>query len=404
MNYTSLQVCLAAMFFISFGSLSCGGDSMQPAVKNKIPVVVITDLYHPYQDPGDNLDLISGYALSEFDLKAVIMDITNAFRKPVADHPTLWKDPRGPREAGMIPIMQLNYIFDRNVPWAIGPMSPMKSESDQMTSIPAFEQRAIELLLGILKESPVPIEILSFGSGRVLAVAYNRAPDMMKMKVAKIYLSAGTACANYKLGTDQGANMTPGGEWNVALDVFAFTRLLRSNLPIALFPCAGVDGAFMKDRNNTYWQMPDMSFVHKMDSRLQRYIHYAFTSQLRHDFLCAMDSGNPAEGDLKKYPAPFHMWETPIWIVAARREIVYRENGTYEIIPKSNVVSTDRIITNLVRPCSLTVRDDGRFLFEYTDQPTSLSIFVRDNPAEHEKALREAFPRMLQSYKTPNPN
>lgn len=31
----------------------------------KIPVVVITDLYHPYQDPGDNMDLIMGFGLPD---------------------------------------------------------------------------------------------------------------------------------------------------------------------------------------------------------------------------------------------------------------------------------------------------------------------------------------------------
>jgi hypothetical protein len=31
-----------------------------------------------------------GYALPELDLKAIILDVTDAFRKPVADHPTLW--------------------------------------------------------------------------------------------------------------------------------------------------------------------------------------------------------------------------------------------------------------------------------------------------------------------------
>lgn len=79
----------------------------------KIPVVVITDLYHPYQDPGDNMDLIMGFGLPDVDLKAVLLDITDAFRKDTADHPTLWKDPRGPREAGIIPVEQLSYIFNK---------------------------------------------------------------------------------------------------------------------------------------------------------------------------------------------------------------------------------------------------------------------------------------------------
>ncbi len=68
----------------------------------------------------------------------------------------------------------------------------------------------------------------------------------MKQKIKQIHLCAGTAAKNFDSGNDPGANMIPGGEWNVALDVFAFTRILRSGLPIALYPCAGKDGAFVK--------------------------------------------------------------------------------------------------------------------------------------------------------------
>ena len=80
--------------FLIFTGFLCGLNFA--TASEKIPVVVITDLYHPYQDPGDNLDLINAYALPEVDLKAVILDITDAFRKKIGDHPTLWKDPRGP--------------------------------------------------------------------------------------------------------------------------------------------------------------------------------------------------------------------------------------------------------------------------------------------------------------------
>ena len=32
------------------------------ATQKKIPIIDITDLYHPYQDPGDNFDLMMAYA------------------------------------------------------------------------------------------------------------------------------------------------------------------------------------------------------------------------------------------------------------------------------------------------------------------------------------------------------
>lgn len=369
-----------------------------------IPIVVITDTYHPYQDPGDNLDLINGFAIPGVDLKAIVLDITDSFRKPLADHPTLWNDPRGPREAGIIPVMQLNYIFDKNVPWALSPMSPMENEFDTMESIPAIEQQGIELLLNILKQSDGPIEILSFGSARTLAVAYNRNPSLMKEKISQIYLSAGTASENYRLGKDGGANSIPGGEWNVALDVFAFRRLLHSDLPIAIFPCAGIDGGFVKDKNNTYWEMPNMGFISTLNIKLQRYLNYAFTSQLQHDFLRAMDIGDPVPENLHKYPKPFHIWETPIWLIAGRYKLVSRQNKGFRIIKDNELLPSDKVINNSIEPCLITVRDDGRFLFELTDAPTNFSIFTRDNLAQHEMALQEALPHLLGGYLVKNRN
>ena len=79
MNKTILQIVCIALIL----AFPCGKASGQ---YKKIPVVVITDLYHPYQDPGDNMDLIMGFGLPDVDLKAVLLDITDAFRKDTADH------------------------------------------------------------------------------------------------------------------------------------------------------------------------------------------------------------------------------------------------------------------------------------------------------------------------------
>ena len=81
MKNTTIQiVCCIVALILSYGNAT--------AQNKKIPVVVITDLYHPYQDPGDNMDLIMGFGLPDVELKAVLLDITDAFRKDTADHPT----------------------------------------------------------------------------------------------------------------------------------------------------------------------------------------------------------------------------------------------------------------------------------------------------------------------------
>jgi pyrimidine-specific ribonucleoside hydrolase len=385
------------LFFAGMGLLN--GLSANPG---KIPVVVITDLYHPYQDPGDNLDLLNGFSLPDVDLKAVILDITDSFRKDTADHPTLWKDPRGPREAGIIPVLQLNYIFNRQVRFAVGPIKLMRSENDKMFDTPRFFQ-GVELFLDVLKHAEEPVDVLSFGSARVLAVAYNREPGLLKRKVRMIHLSAGTAAPNYEKGSDAGANMIPGGEWNVALDVFAFTRVLRSSLPVALYPCAGKDGGFVKTENNTYWTLKDMSFVKEMDPHLQCYLDFAFGKKTRYDFLRAMDMGSPYVGNAKIQFDEFHVWESAIWIEATNRVLAKDIAGKYKLVKKSGLKQSDVILESGLRPCIFSeIHDDGRFIFEYVDKPTNKSIYYRSNPEENEAALNAVIPELFKSYKPIN--
>ena len=81
MNKTILQIVCIALIL----AFPCGKASGQ---YKKIPVVVITDLYHPYQDPGDNMDLIMGFGLPDVDLKAVLLHhrrIQERYRRP--SHP-----------------------------------------------------------------------------------------------------------------------------------------------------------------------------------------------------------------------------------------------------------------------------------------------------------------------------
>lgn len=365
----------------------------------KTPIVVITDLYHPYQDPGDNLDLIMGFGLPDVELKAVLLDVTDAFRKDTADHPVLWRDPFGPREAGMIPIRQLNYIFNREVPYAIGPLSLMRNEEDKMSYLSPIESGAMNLLKRVLEESDLPIDVLSFGSARILAVAYNRYPGLMKKKIRKIHLSAGTASINHELGKDQGANGIPGGEWNVALDVFAFTRLLRSDLPVAIYPCACKDGGFAKDQNNTYWQLPSVSFIQRMHPQLQRYVDFAFRKRLQYDFLRSMEADYLVEISLEHYPAPFHFWESAIWLEVIDRGIAYVGEAGYKLIKRNGQKTGLRMVDSRLRSCLLTeIREDGRFQFQYTDKASgNKQIYYREDPNENEKALQKVIPDLYVS-------
>lgn len=400
----SLFVFLLTFLMLLITHIGYAQETKSVAVttQKKIPIIDITDLYHPYQDPGDNFDLMMAYALPEFDLRAIILDITDAFRKPVADHPTLWKDPRGPREAGFIPVLQLNYIFNRNVPVAAGPMNLMKSETDCMRDLPGFQEAGVELFLNTLRNSKEKVDVLSFGSARLLAVAYNREPKLLKNKVNRIHLSAGTASPDFTMGTDAGANAIPGGEWNVALDVFAFRRLLKSDLPIVIYPCASKDGAFVAGNYTTYWRMPTLGFIKNMNPQLRRYLDFNFSKAQRTDFLRAMDLDDATANDTSFYPSPHHVWETALWMNCANRVLVNTTNGAYKLIPKSAVDKSTKIVKESLVSCLVAVRDDGRFSFKATGKPTNFQIYYRENVQQNEEGYRSALPQLYLSFLTKN--
>lgn len=104
----------AALLGAAAAITACSAEKA-PGERKRVPVIDITDLYHPYQDPGDNFDLIAAYALPENDLRAIILDPTEGFRAEVATAGDGSRHGGGPRDAGIIPVMQLNYLFDRNV-------------------------------------------------------------------------------------------------------------------------------------------------------------------------------------------------------------------------------------------------------------------------------------------------
>lgn len=375
-------------------------DTSQSAESRRIPLIDVTDLYHPHQDVGDNFDILAAYALPELDLRAVILDCTGPFRQPVAKDvgPGLFADPNGPREPGFIPVCQLNYVFGRNVPCATIPFACMRSVDDEMRDAPPFQQLGIELILRTLRESPEPVQIVSFGSARAVAVAYNRDPELFRQKLGRLHLCAG------------GSSPPVAGyvEWNVALDPWAIVCLLRSDLPIALYPCAannsgdrgygGLSPAFSYDEHNTFYKLPDLQFIRDMDPPLRRYLEFALSRSARVDFLRATEVD--ATGfDLGLLNKEHYVWETAVWACVSGRKLIRRADGTSRLVRPSEVTPTDKVLINELRPCSVSVRDDGVYSIEVTSQVSNKSIYDRGDPRENEAALRDALPALYRSFR-----
>ena len=178
-------------------------------------------------------------------------------------------------------------------------------------------------------------------------------------------------------------------------------RVLRSDLPVAIYPCATKDGPFAYGPNNCFWKLQDLTFIARMPQELQAYLAYAFARMTRSDFLRMLDEP-PPEAVLQEICRRSHnVWETAVWAQVADLRIVQRADGRNRLIPAEDVLATDKVLPNELRPCQLEVRDDGLFRFQYTDRPTNFLLYDRGDPLKNTSALREALPELYTGFRVP---
>ncbi len=357
---------------------------------NRIPVIDITDLYHPPQDFGDTVDLILPYAVPEIDLLGVLFDVSQRYRmKYMGEGEQGWyNDPTGGREPGVIPVWQLNYLFDRAVPCAPCPFVPMARTTDPQTNRGVFENQGIQLFKVLLEQSPQPVEVVSFGSARPIAVAMNQFLDLLRKKVKRIHLCAGSYPPGKML------------EWNVKLDPEAFIRVISGDIPIYIYPCASEGNAFAMGNYNTYWLMPNLEFMKEIDPRLLRFLVYSHSRSNRVDFLQVLEE-EPSEADKQSlFQRAHNVWETDVWLEVTKRLLVQRANGNYQIILPTERKASDRLVSGNFIPIKFKPFPDGNFEIDRTSGDTPHRIFYRPNPEEHQQALRQALPYLYKSFRT----
>ena len=366
--------------------VSCG--KMQDK-DTSVPIILISDLYYPAQDIGDNVDLLTPFALEQIDLKAIIFDITRSH----LNEDGIRRDP------GYIPVRQLNYLFGKDVPCAAAPYDSLSFPEDRKEDAPLFQQEGIELLLRSIESSSRPVYIVCTGSLRPLAIALNRRPDLLlSPKVAAVLICAGSSSEDFL-------------EWNIALDTLAAARVFRSGMKMILYPCATEYGPFDKGVNNTFWALHDLGWILSMqDSRIRNYLVYNILRKTdRPDFLSYLEEDLTDEdaAELLAFRSDrfygsggaHYVWETALWMHLASLVLV-EQDGEGSIIREDEVLPDDRVFPEQFWPVKLKVKDNGLFSFERCNGDSPIMLYFRAEPWRQEMLLNHAFPLWYNSFRS----
>lgn len=224
-----------------------------PSAAQSIPVIYSTDIFHPPDDPDDHYDLATLYALKELDVRAIVLD--------------QGRDQGG--RPGTIPVEQMNALTGRKVPHVRGLAHPLRYPEDTGEDQPGG-QDGPDQILRVLSESAAKVTILTTGSLRDMAAAYNRAPELFSQKVG----------ANLCSGGHSGGKLL---EWNTALDPQSYLRIMSSNLPVYWVPCFG-SNAWAEEQAadrvaaepyQSYWKFRQSDLLEGLPSGLQNFFLYA---------------------------------------------------------------------------------------------------------------------------------
>lgn len=216
--------------------------------QNRQPVIYVTDLYHPFQDTDDHFDLVSLYSIEKFDIKATIIDMAQPSKTP-----------------GKVPIKQMNEIAGKNIPFYYGLKEKLNSPDDKASDQPYY-QEGCNKIIEILKRSKEKVLIISVGSLRDVAAAFNREPELFSKKVDKLVIFIGEARKKEFI------------EYNVKLDLNAYIQIMNNFNNIYWVPC--FDGGLWQNNGKaSFWREHRAELLCEADTRLLNFFLYAFTKE-----------------------------------------------------------------------------------------------------------------------------
>jgi len=325
------------LLVLVFSVYSC--SSIADKTKSpKVPVIYCTDLFHPYDDPDDHFDIASLYALKELDIRGIVLD----------------QGKKQDQKPGRIPVEQMNYLTGRDVPWVIGLSEPLNNPEDAALTEPKKYQEGVSLILNILESSQDPVTIITVGSLRDVAAAYNRKPDLFRKHVSRLMIFIGEASAGTR-------------EWNVGLDPNAFIRIMNSGLPIWWVPC--FDGGNFKNKGKaSFWNASHADLLTYASDRVMNFFIYALLQKDIPGHLDFLETRVDEKDRRRVLAGKRNLWCAAVFTAIAGRKII-KKNREWISVPVDNSIKEFQTceVFRFV-PVSLYVDDQARVVYQNTSR------------------------------------
>lgn len=222
---------------------------------DRVPMLHVSDLFRPHNDPDDHWDLACAYALTQqgrADLLGVLIDFPQGGRHNDPD---------------VLAVAQLNYLTGLAVPAMVGSprvVSPEEAKSDASRT----DLGGVRAFLDILRRAPKPVVISILGSTRDVAIAGRLEPDLFARQCAAIYLNAGS-------GSPDPAK-TARLEWNVGLDSASYAAIFQLPCPVYWMPCFEDAGEFRVAEYGTFFRFRQDEILPHLADPVQNFFAYMY--------------------------------------------------------------------------------------------------------------------------------
>ncbi len=351
------------------GSDSFGSD-------RTVPVVQVTDLFRPHNDPDDHWDLACVYALAyqgEMDLRGIVIDSPPARRNNRDWNPDVQA------------VAQMNYLTGLAVPVVVGCSEPMQSRDDTKEKASPSDLNGIRLILNVLRESPKPVVINITGCCRDVAIAGKREPSLFAQKCAGVYLNAGTGSPNPELAVRL--------EYNVSLEPGAYAAIFDLPCPVYWMPCFEEVKPFSEQgvrEYGTFYRFRQNEILPYLSERIQNYFGYMYARRIDSNWLQYLEGSND-KALLSKQGALFrNIWCTGGFLHVVGKTVT-REGS---IVPKATA-GKEAVFT--FDPIRVTCSDKGITLWKPDKTAKNRYIFHVRDVANYQTVLTKAMKTLLMT-------